>query len=187
MPVARWIEAHGEKPPKLLYPITDAAGAYGQGAVAIVAALLVLRLDARGRRTAATLVLAVVITAAAAHTLKMTTSRARPHEFLATGVMWAPWEGFEHSRFNSLPSAHTASAFAFSAVMAAAYPRGAAVFLTLAVLCAATRVMTLQHYVSDVLVGAALGWWVGTGVMRWRWAGRFAARFEERQSGPEGD
>ena len=138
VPAARWIEAHGGKPPKVFYPITDAAGDYGQGMVAIVAVLLVLRLDARGKRTAATLVLALVITAMAAHILKMTTSRARPHEFLETGVMWAPWEGFRHSRYNSLPSAHTASAFAFSAVMAAAYPRGAAVFLTLAVLCAVT-------------------------------------------------
>jgi membrane-associated phospholipid phosphatase len=182
VPVARWIDARGGKPPKILYPITDGVSAYGQGFVVVVAAALMLRLDARGRRLAAALVLAVVVAAVAANVLKMATSRARPHEFLQTGVMWAPWEGFRHSRYNSLPSAHAAAAFAFSAVMAAAYPRAAAVFATLAVLCGVNRVATLQHYISDTVAGAALGWWVGAGMMRWQWANRLAARCDNRRS-----
>ena len=42
-------------------------------------------------------------------------------------------------------------------VLAAAYPRGRWVFLPLAGLCAVARVLTQDHYVSDVISGAILG------------------------------
>ena len=62
-----------------------------------------------------------------------------------------------HSDANSFPSGHAATAAGFAAALSWRYPRGAWLFLALAIAAAAQRVASLAHYPSDVLFGAAVG------------------------------
>ncbi len=70
------------------------------------------------------------------------------------------------------PSSHTMVAFAGATLLARLYPRARWLFYALAWGCAATRVLSHAHYVSDVTFGALLGWAVGWGL--WIEVGRRA-------------
>ncbi len=70
----------------------------------------------------------------------------------------------------SFPSDHSAVAWSIASVIAHEYPgpfTQAAVY-SLATAVSATRVMGKQHFPSDVVVGAAMGWLVGREVYRTR-------------------
>jgi membrane-associated phospholipid phosphatase len=69
----------------------------------------------------------------------------------------------------ALPSSHAMVAFAGAAMLARLYPRARWVGYILAVGCAATRVLARAHFVSDVVLGAGLGWLVAWSVSR-RWS-----------------
>src|SRR5439155_12049188 len=76
--------------------------------------------------------------------LKRLTFRARP-------------DG-EHDRNNaSFPSSHTANAIGLAVVLSRRWRRLAPLIWLLAVLVAASRVYLDRHWLSDVVVGAALG------------------------------
>lgn len=68
----------------------------------------------------------------------------------------------------ALPSSHTLVAFAGAAMLARLYPRARWVGYSLAAGCAATRVLTRAHFVSDVVLAAGLGWIVAWALAR-RW------------------
>ena len=98
---------------------------------------------------------------------KLCVQRIRPSKFdfdsqsiLESFVGWFPL-GKGGSDFQSFPSAHTASAFGFAALLTWAYPKGRPAFLLLAFLVAVHRVVTSAHYPSDVFIGGAIGWFVG--------------------------
>ena len=57
----------------------------------------------------------------------------------------------------SFPSGHSAVAAGLAATLCWRYPHGLPVFATFAVLAATQRVVTSQHYPSDVAIGAAFG------------------------------
>ena len=65
----------------------------------------------------------------------------------------------------SMPSSHSAAAFLLSAVLSRMYPKLTPLLMFLACFVAFARVVTGAHFVSDVIVGGALGWVVGTLVM----------------------
>lgn len=58
---------------------------------------------------------------------------------------------------NSFPSGHSQAAFAAMTAMMLVFPRYDALFLTVAVLVAASRVLTTVHFLSDAVTGAWLG------------------------------
>jgi membrane-associated phospholipid phosphatase len=58
---------------------------------------------------------------------------------------------------NSTPSGHTLRAFSLFSALSLLYRRFTAVFITLALLVAASRVVVNDHYPSDVLFSAFLG------------------------------
>jgi membrane-associated phospholipid phosphatase len=62
---------------------------------------------------------------------------------------------------DSMPSGHAMSAFATAAVLGSEYPKAAPVFYALATWVALARVQEGTHWVSDVIVGAALGMLIG--------------------------
>ncbi len=65
--------------------------------------------------------------------------------------------------YSSFPSAHTTLAFAYSAVMANEYKNFFWKFgwYSFAVLVGYARIYNNQHWLSDVLMGAALGYFIG--------------------------
>lgn len=111
----------------------------------------------RGWRLLATGTVAVSATNALLVVLKRHFRRTRPcercpHPFF---VEIKPPDPF------SFPSGHTMNAFAFASVVALGAPMLAPALLVVGVSVAASRVVLGMHYVSDVVVGAALGTIVG--------------------------
>jgi membrane-associated phospholipid phosphatase len=143
---------------------------YGQAVCTIVAAVLVLQLDAaRGHRVVVPLVVATFGVSLLCTVVKRLTGRVRPDRENAGKFLGPSWK---HANYReSFPSSHSANAVALSAVLAAAYPPAAATFWTLALLCAGLRYVLDAHWPSDVLGGIAAGylaarvaWWaLGTG------------------------
>lgn len=94
---------------------------------------------------------------------KFTVGRARPGAGLGTQT-FEPFEGFD----KSFPSSHAARSFAVAAVFADAYPQPVPFLVyTGAALISLSRIHTNEHFSSDVLAGAALGFVIGK-VLSWR-------------------
>lgn len=95
--------------------------------------------------------------------LKILIGRQRPHrsEILDPLV-------FEPLNFNwyyhSLPSGHTQVIFTAAACFALLWPKATWFFYLLAAFIGFTRVVTLQHFLSDFILGAVVGcvgaWWM---------------------------
>ncbi len=96
-----------------------------------------------------------------AELLKLSIRRLRPNpdvfEYVFRPFADGPWS----NRGMGMPSSHTLVAFAGAAVLAQLYPRARWLWYTLAVGCAATRVLSLGHFLSDTVVAALLGVMVG--------------------------
>ncbi len=105
---------------------------------------------------------AVAYSGIACLTLKAAFGRARP--WLGEGPY--AFNGLQISdRYNSMPSGHSATAFALATVLARQYPEYKRIFYACASLIALSRVYVHAHWPSDVLVGAALGVWSANQVM----------------------
>lgn len=87
--------------------------------------------------------------------LKWLVSRARPEELFERGFhgLGVPFSG---DPFDSFPSSHAFTAFAVAAVVGELAPRWRWPVLVLAGLVAAGRLVTLNHYLSDVTAAAFL-------------------------------
>jgi len=185
VPLTHRLAEGGLNLPAVVGSILGGAKYYGQGFSALMVLAFMLSVAPERIEDAAFMVVALLATFVLVHFLKSATSRARPAVFLETGRMWWFFEGFFHSRYCSLPSAHTASAFAMSAALARPFRKAGWVLFLAAGLCGVSRIWDLQHYVSDVIVGAAVGAWIGYGVYRWRWS-RWAAALLVKAARPRG-
>jgi membrane-associated phospholipid phosphatase len=136
-------------------PIAAGTGALLAGSV---------RHDEHLRETGALAMTAMLDTQLLTTALKFATSRARPSisgTAPDAGTFWP--DGKHTSSTDSFPSGHTANAFAVAHVIANEYP-GWKVKLAVYGLAAATgfeRVAGREHFPSDVLVGGAIGYFVG--------------------------
>ena len=95
-----------------------------------------------------------------ANLLKLSVHRIRPRDFDLTNV--TVWDTFSRGSGNlkemqSMPSAHTATAFGLAVMLSAIYPRGRWYFAVLAILVGLQRIVTSAHFPSDVCAGAAVG------------------------------
>lgn len=88
--------------------------------------------------------------------LKDIVGRARPHLYDAGGA-------FQFDFFNgtgpyaSFPSGHAATCGALAAVLSLWFPRAVIPIMAGGVFLAATRVVVLRHYLSDVVIGFSIG------------------------------
>jgi hypothetical protein len=84
--------------------------------------------------------------------LKFSTRRQRPFQGNGTGPFW--------SGGSSFPSEHAAAAFSIAGIVAHEYPSSFVRFMSygLATVIGASRINAKQHFPSDVLVGAAIGY-----------------------------
>lgn len=122
----------------------------------------------------------------AANLFKLFFSRTRPREFDfdAQGIL----EGFGDllplghggSAIQSIPSAHTACAFGFAAMLTWAYPNGRSMFILFGFLVGLQRVCVAAHFPSDVFLGATLGWFIASTFTMtyrgWNWFTEFEKR-----------
>ncbi|TWT41484.1 PAP2 superfamily protein [Thalassoglobus neptunius] len=123
----------------------------------------------------------------AANIVKLFIARARPNSFdFETLRIWesfGQWLPFAEggSAWQSFPSAHTASAFGFAAVLSSAYLHGKPMFVFMAILTGFHRISVSAHFPSDVFFGAAIGWLIGCSFVGNNWLSRKFDRLEQRR------
>ena len=169
--------------------------AHGIGVGCIMLTVLVLD---RSRRRWVPRVLACAYGAGlVADLAKLMIARMRPRtgEYTSvwdTFVGWCPWlmapdlhQAFD-SDFQSLPSAHTATAVGLAIGLATMYPQGRWLFAFFALIASLQRVVASAHFVSDTFAGAAIGCLVAAVCLDSRIAGKWFDRIEAAHgAGPE--
>lgn len=160
LPLARWCISG--RCPADVTKLFNLSELFGHGLGIALVALSVYQLDPR-RRWAIWRFLAIAISAGLmADLVKMLVVRVRPyglsaqHTALETFGAWLPLFHGPSSQ-HSFPSGHTAVAVAVAIALSWLYPRGRWLFALLAVLVACQRITGGHHYLSDSLVGGALG------------------------------
>ena len=136
---------------------------YGQLACTVVVVLAVACLDPKGRRRALAVAMACLLTLLVTHLIKDFAGRSRPFANSrevpgSEHGLWlwrGPWQF--SSSWGSFPSGHTTAAFALASSLSWFYPRGRALFMTLALITATQRILHTAHYLSDVTAGIAIG------------------------------
>lgn len=99
-----------------------------------------------------------------ANLFKLMIARTRPRKLDFEGIdIWDSFGAFfpifyAEDLSQSLPSAHTTTAFGLAVALAYYYPRGFFLFMAMAAGVGFQRVMSSAHFPSDVFFGAALGW-----------------------------
>jgi hypothetical protein len=103
---------------------------------------------------------AAVHSLTATYALKYAFGRERPLQDNYQGKFWQGGDSF--------PSEHAAAAWSIASVIAHEYPSPYVKLLAygLAAAVSASRVDAKQHFPSDVLIGSAIGWFVGEEVYR---------------------
>jgi membrane-associated phospholipid phosphatase len=184
-PIAQWFS---KRPyPGILVELLELCEPFGNGLGVVILLLVLHQLDPM-RRWALPRVLACSLgSGLAADCVKMLVVRTRPLYWdfeggaLASFGEWFPF-GSGGPGAQSFPSAHTATAFGLAFALAWLYPQGRRAFWTLAVLVACQRLQSSSHYLSDVLVGAAVGITIArrcTGPTRLaNWFNKIEARFK---------
>lgn len=139
-----------------------------------------------------------------AHAAKALVVRARPtvfgHDVRGEGLVEFPgsvWNSFSSYAelaaqdtnwfdymYHSMPSGHTATAVGLAMGLTTLYPRGRWVFYSIAVLAGLQRIVTSAHYLSDVLMGAAIGIFGATMCLQHRGLGGWFDRLEGRLASP---
>lgn len=165
-PLARWTKANIRAPwRRYLARTTDIA----KGAHWLIIAVLIYAgakaWEATGNdatnvselsRFALALLASVLAATVILHTMKFVVGRRRPRDDFEHNLY-----GFEFLRFdlqyNSFPSGHSVTIACVATVMTAALPLLAPLWFVLACYFAATRALLSAHFLSDVVLGIALG------------------------------
>ena len=119
------------------------------------------------RRYAWALLLGPALGGGVAEVLKLCIRRLRPDPELFGYTFRSIADGPWSNRGMGMPSSHVLVAFGGAAVLARLYPRARWLWYALAAGCAATRVLAMGHFLSDVVVAAVLGVLVGGLVGQW--------------------
>jgi membrane-associated phospholipid phosphatase len=194
-PASRWFSPKGSARNHPVFgritKVVDLCEAFGYGGTVVLVILLAGSLDPAGLRAMPRLAAGAFGGGLAADAVKLLVSRMRPKKADLEGVLatfhgWLPIldASSRHHEYQSFPSAHTATAFGLATVLAWRHPRGAAMFFILAALAGLQRVQARDHFVSDVLVGAAIGILCGAACVGPNLAGRWFTGLESVASPP---
>jgi len=174
LPVSQWMHTHQglkglHQPLQVIEGIGDSTG--------VVLILFTLYLVAVPRRRELMRILCAVLAAGiAADIVKLCLARTRPRSYPGTGLLdlqsvadtfhgWFPFlqSGtlLINSKFQSFPSAHSATGAALALGLTRLYPHAGWWFGVLAAAVALQRIETGAHYLSDTCFGGAIGILVG--------------------------
>ena len=139
--------------------------------VALTYAISAINKDNRLRNVSLAVLQSFVYAEVASAGLKVLTCRERPtangQQPTANGQTWhGPFATFESTSF---PSGHAMRSFALATTVAGFYPEKkwvGIVSYSLATMTSVGRVAGKEHWTSDVIVGAALGYFIGRGVVK---------------------
>jgi membrane-associated phospholipid phosphatase len=179
LPVAKWVSVN--RLPSFVREVFDATETFGHGVGAVCIITAIWTLDVRRHVAGMGLFAASIGSGLVANVVKLLISRQRPRAF--TFITDNVFDTFgallplPAASSQSFPSAHAATAVGLAVGLAALYPRGRWLFGTFAVLACLSRVAVSAHFVSDVFVGAAIGWLVGQSCVRWRF--KFSRRLQQ--------
>lgn len=110
------------------------------------------------RRRAIWLALTPALGGLLAEVIKLTVRRERPNLHDGAYVFRPFADHLMSSKAMGVPSSHAAVAFAAAWLLCRFYPRASIAWLGLATGCALTRVLAGAHFLSDVVVAAAVAW-----------------------------
>lgn len=148
------------------------------------------------RRCIPRIIVAPIAAGMTANVIKLMIGRQRPKYFDVTSASatdaferWFPLIN-DGVSLKSFPSAHTASAVAFAVVLTQLFPRGKWLFGITAALVALQRIEVCEHFLSDVFVGATVGWLIGNSYLHvpkvTAWFDRFEAAGNASSGEPSG-
>ena len=166
----------------------DVLQQYGGPAAIVIGAAVVWLLDPGRRRRLLDWLAAIGATAILVVVMKLTVGRVRPKfndplAFLGpfgtypigarVGVRhaWEFWNGISSDLW-SMPSSHAAYAVVMSVFLSSMYPRFRPLAISLATLVGVCRILLGAHYPSDVVAGAALGYFAAQRAIAGRWGER---------------
>ena len=157
--------------PGLIVELLDRAEPFGHFFGAAMVLTAVVLLDPVMRRRIGWGIGATLGGGLLANIVKLLVQRTRPRAFdLSDGTVWETFGGWIQKNLSSnnqsFPSGHTASAFGLAVILAAWYPRGRWLFITVAALVGMHRIQHLAHFPSDVCAGVAAGWFVAACCIR---------------------
>jgi undecaprenyl-diphosphatase len=133
----------------------------GDGWLWLSIGLFLLTWGGHAHRVLAAAAVSTAVANAVLVLLKRCVRRARPCDYGPNPFFEVrPLGYFPSDRF-SFPSGHALNAFAINTVVALQYPVAAPVLGLVAASVAASRVVLGLHFLSDVVVGAALGTLIG--------------------------
>ena len=93
--------------------------------------------------------------------IKVATHRERPLQGTGDGSFWGNTGSFSNASF---PSGHAINSWALASVVAHEYPRPLIVPIVaygLATTVCGSRFAVRKHFASDIVIGAAMGWFIG--------------------------
>ena len=156
--ISQYSDIYGEE----LFIVPSIALTYGIGAIAK---------DTRLKNMSLATLQSFIFAEVASAGIKVLTCRERPdansQQPTANSQSWlGPFATFESTSF---VSGHSTRAFALATTVAGFYPEKKGVGIvsySLATMTSLGRVISKEHWTSDVIVGAALGYFIGRGVVK---------------------
>ncbi len=157
----------------IVVTLHNAATRLGGDGAPVLAILLVVAARRRWRQMVLTVLCAFIVQQGSTELIKYLAGRMRPHEAEdwcaqmgvadpdAVTVFMGPGSGY-----HSFPSGHTSYCFMLAAVASAYFPRWRWWFYGAALFVGVGRVMADVHFLSDILVGAVIGYLAGQLVIR---------------------
>ncbi len=93
--------------------------------------------------------------------IKIPFGRARPKLFLQDNIYGFQWFEINH-KLTSFPSGHTITAISSAVALSLLFPRYKYIFISFGIIVAFSRVVGVNHYMSDVVFASFLGSIVAT-------------------------
>lgn len=131
---------------------------FGHGTGCLIAASLIWTLDRSNKKAIPLIVGSVLLSGAISTAIKVIVHRPRPFvdpASLGDGITLN--EAVFHNYLQSFPSGHTATAFALAMALSLLYRNGKPLFFLFAGLVGLQRVLSQNHFPSDVIAGALIG------------------------------